>query len=137
MKKIDMTLIANFAALCIALGKKEEDYNVEAASTNAQKAFVYLSRLKLIAKGYNGNKKVNMADIKHRKYYAWVYYNPDSEGLAGFRLSFDGYGYDDSNADLGARPYFLDSGDVEPAFEQWKSEFEGFAQYEALSLMED
>jgi len=137
MKKLDMKSIATFAALCIALGKKEEDYNVEAATTNANKAAICKKRVQLITNGYNGDKKANMADTSQYKYLAIVQFIPDPTAPAGFRLAFLGFGLDYSDAFLGARPYLLDSNDVEPAFEQWKAEYEQWMQYEALSLMED
>jgi len=102
MAKINMKRI-DFAGLCAAKGKNEADYDLATATTYAGKAAIYLKRLKLIASGYNGGKKVNLADTSQRKYYPWCWIEEDTEGSGGFRLSFDGSVYGFAGAFLGAR----------------------------------
>ena len=132
-----MNGLDGFAALCAALGKNEANYDVSAASTYTDKAAVYLKRLKLIASGYNGGKKVNLADTNQRKYYAWCWIEKDESVSGGFRLAFSGSVFGVAGAGLGARPYFLNDDDVKPAFEKWQAEFEGWMQNEALALMNE
>ena len=78
-----------FAELCAAKGKNEADYDVAAATTYAGKEAVFLKRLRLVACGYNGDKKVNMADTGQRKWYHWFWIEKDHTVSGGFRLAFD------------------------------------------------
>jgi len=126
-----------FAELCAAKGKNEADYDVAAATTYAGKEAVFLKRLRLVACGYNGDKKVNMADTGQRKWYHWFWIEKDHTVSGGFRLAFGGSISDYADAFLGARPYFLKEDDLEPAFEHWKEEFEGFMQNGALALLNE
>lgn len=132
----DYQSIKTFADVCTAMGKDEQNYNVEAATTNEDKADICLKRVKLIAKAINGPQKLNLADTTQLKYGIWVWVNPDTDSPAGFRLSFFGCIYDFANARLGARPLFADGERGEYAFHQFQAEFEQQMQYEALALME-
>ena len=134
--KIDMNSIG-FAKLCAAKGKNEADYDVAAAPTYAGKEAVFLKRLRLIASGYNGGKKVKMADTNQRKWYHFLWIEEDETVSGGFRLSFIGSDYGIAPAALGARPYFLKEEDLEPSFDHWKAEFEGFMQNGALALLNE
>lgn len=132
----DYQSIKTFTDVCTAMDKDEQHYNVEAATTNEDKADICLKRVKLIAKAINGPQKLNLADTTQLKYGIWAWVNTDTDSPAGFRLSFVVCGYVFTVADLGARPLFADSERGKYAFHQFQSEFEQQMQYEALALME-
>jgi len=124
--------LTSFEAICAATNKNEADYTLPANGTNEEMLIAYFRRTNLIAKAYNGAGKVRRANTSQRKYTIWTVVNPDSEGLAGFRLSFFGYGCGNSHAILGARPEFLNPGHCEIAFDLFRDEFEKLMQYKDL-----
>ena len=137
MTKTQLRKLKTFAAICKAAGKKESDYDVSQGKNAAEKAFICLNRLKLICKQFNGKEKPNMADTNQNKYYPWGWIESDDSRPFGFRLSFSDYDYDSARSDLGARPYLLDSDDVEHVFETFKAEYEEWQYWENMSFQED
>ncbi len=140
MTKKKLMQIVTFAAVCAALSKNENDYDVSKGDTAAMKAFICLNRLKLICKLYNGDKKPNLADTSQYKYYPWAWIEEKAEDDSrpfGFRLSYLAFVYDGSNSNLGARPYLLESDYVEHVFKTFKQEYEQWIYWENMSFQED
>jgi hypothetical protein len=133
MKKGIMERIKTFADVCAETGKNADDYVVPLDATDEERAAIYMRRLKLIAKCFNGKKKVRLADTKQWKHYPWFNIIPDSSRPAGFRLSYGDFVFGRSISRLGVRPAFLEEEHAEYVGTQFIEEYEAHAQYEELS----
>ena len=96
-----METVKTFADVCDAAGMNSADYEVKESWSPAEKVAMYLKRLKLIAKVFNGDWKPNLADTTQEKHYPWFKILPGSSPL-GFRLSFNDSNYDHDNSNLSA-----------------------------------
>jgi hypothetical protein len=128
--------LPDFAAICNYHGKKEADYDVDKGKDAEQKLSICLRRLRLIYKTFNKGKKPNIANTDQWKYYPWAWIKKDKKSRFGFRLDFLGYVRADNSSYLGARPYLLDSSDVEPVFNQYREEHEQMEYYNNLANQE-
>jgi len=120
--------LMTFEDVCEAAGEDIADYELVDAMTYKEKADIGMNRLMLYEKVFNGDKPVDRADIKRKRYFPWHNTVVDSEALAGFRLSFGGCGYGYSDADLGARPEFNDNEHAIFVGTQHIGEYETWAQ---------
>ena len=125
-----------FAEICAAQGKNEQDYIIPADASNEAKFQICTKRLWLISRAYNGDEKVEFANINQTKYTPWHRIIPDSSRLFGFRLSFNDYVFGRSGSTLGARPPFLDSDDAISVGQHFPEEFEQWYYYMNLAYQE-
>ena len=126
-----METVKNFVDVCEAEGVNCMDYEVRDSWTPAEKVTMYLKRLKLIAKVFNGDWKPNIADTNQIKHYPWFKILPGS-GPLGFRLSFYDSFCDLDSSYLGARLYYKSEAISIYVGKQFLEEYEGLANNENL-----
>ncbi len=129
MKNIIFSTLTSFAAVCVALGKNEQDYAINPSDSNVVNEAMSRKRLLLLAEAANGDKKVDLLNTAQWKYTPWHRIILDDSGPFGFRLSCDVFDFGISNSSLGARPPFLRSSDATHAGQQFVEEFEQWMYY--------
>lgn len=92
--------VFSFDEACARLGISNVLPDVSLFPEGLQKHVTATYKLSRILEVNNGDWKPDMGDTDQWKYYPWFKIN---EGSSGFALSYFGFGYDYSFADLGAR----------------------------------
>ncbi len=127
----------NFSEVCRAMRKKESDYAIPAKATNAKIADIYMKRLKLIAKYFNGDWVADLADTTQYKYWCWFEIIIDPKRKSGFGFAYANYAYVSTDAFCGSRPFFKSEKICLYVGKTFTSEFEAFQQHQQLADMEE
>jgi hypothetical protein len=118
-----MERLNTFADVCAETKRNEQDFAVPADANAFERFLIRTKRVWLIAKGYNGDEKVDMVNTgqwKHTPLYEII---PDEKAPSGFRLAFADCGCAYSYSYLGARPPFVYEEHAVDAGEKFLEEF--------------
>jgi hypothetical protein len=102
-----MEWVNTFELLCQAAGVDVVNYEVLPSMSYKERADVCMDRLMLLETVFNEGVLIDLANTRQQKWYPWHRIIPAPECSGGFRLAFDDSRYGFADADLGARPYFL------------------------------
>ncbi len=122
-----------FAEVCAALKVKASAYAIPAKGSWKLKADIAMSRLKLIAKHFNGDWVADIADTSQYKYWCWFDVIKDSDKVSGFGFAYAFYDYDFANTDVGSRPNFKSSEICMYVGKTFLLEFEQFQQFQQMA----
>lgn len=129
--------IKTFEDVCMELGLDASDFEIKhGADEIGYRAARHVceSRLRLIAKVFNGDWKPDLGNTDQKKYYPWFNIIPNDKGEypSGFGLSYGDYGCVLSFSHLGARPYFKDAETAKYVGQQFLKEYTTYANYLSL-----
>ncbi len=131
-----MSKFTSLAAMYAAAGKNEQDYQILDTNPAKINAAICADRMQVMAKAYNGARKVDLTSTEE-----WIYTPvhriiPDSSARFGFRLDF--YVYDRARvcSNLGARPPFASKTDAIEAGKAHVEEFEQWLYWQNKALQE-
>jgi hypothetical protein len=131
-----MSKFTSFAAMCAAAGKNEQDYQVLDTNPAKVNAAICADRMQVMAKAYNGDRKVDLTDTSQIKYTPYHWIEKDESSRFGFRLGFSGCGGACVRSFLGARPPFVDKNEAVEAGKDHVEEFEQWLYWQNKAYQE-